>query len=39
VLTIGERDPVAAADAMRLHLRSVRDHLLLAAEVAEERRA
>ena len=39
VHAIAERDPGAAADAMRLHLRSVRDHLLMAAEAAEERRA
>ena len=39
VRAISERDPGAAAEAMRLHLRSVRANLLLAAEVAEERRA
>ena len=32
VRAIAERDPGAAADAMRLHLRSVRDHLLMAAD-------
>jgi DNA-binding FadR family transcriptional regulator len=38
---IVDRDPGAAAAAMRVHLRSVRDHLLLSAELApaEERRA
>lgn len=36
VRAIGERDPAAAAEAMRLHLRSVRDHLLV---TGEERRA
>jgi DNA-binding FadR family transcriptional regulator len=36
---IGERDSSAAAEAMRQHLRSVRDHLLTAANTAEERRA
>ena len=39
VHAIGERDSLAAAEAMRQHLRSVRDHLLDAAETAEERRA
>jgi DNA-binding FadR family transcriptional regulator len=38
VRAIAERDPAAAADAMRLHLRSVRDHLLMAADAAQEQR-
>ena len=39
VHAVADRDPMAAADAMRLHLRSVRDHLLQAADTPEERRA
>jgi DNA-binding FadR family transcriptional regulator len=39
VQAITERDPGAAAEAMRVHLRSVRDHLLMAADYATERRA
>ena len=39
VRAVADRDPMAAADAMRLHLRSVRDHLLQAADTPEERRA
>ena len=39
VRAIAERDPAAAADAMRLHLRSVRDHLLFAMETTDERQA
>lgn len=34
VAAIANRDPAAAADAMRAHLRSVRDHLLHSAEPA-----
>ena len=34
VAAIADRDPAAAADAMRAHLRSVRDHLLHTAEPA-----
>ena len=41
VAAIVDRDPGMAAAAMRTHLHSVRDHLLLSAELAlvEERRA
>jgi DNA-binding FadR family transcriptional regulator len=42
VRALRERDPGAAAEAMRAHLRSVRGHLLVAMEAgapAEERRA
>lgn len=41
VAAIADRDPAASADAMRAHLRSVRDHLLRTAEpvAAEGRRA
>jgi DNA-binding FadR family transcriptional regulator len=41
VAALVDRDPGAAADAMRTHLRSVRDHLLQAQELAPaaERRA
>jgi DNA-binding FadR family transcriptional regulator len=39
VRAIGERDSSAAAEAMRLHLRSVRNHLLTAVETVEDRRA